>query len=433
MSRISCQILKRKGSPYWQLRYRLPGEYNYRMKSLGIRDKQTAEKRRLGFIAELEREMAGIIPRRAIRDTVGAPLLKVLEEFIADLHTQGRDAKYQENMRRYVSIPAKACGWSSVGRITSESFTQWRVANAGKKSARTLNHYFDRLRAFLNWLVEHDRLPENPLLRIARVKETTKFRDRRALTDAEAAKLLEVAPPDRRLVYLMALHTGLRRDEMALLEWRDVHLDAVPAYILPRPETAKNGKAEPVVIHPQLESALRQERAKGFQMGGKVVRMFSRLMPFKRDLAAAGIPFVDEHGRRVDLHALRKTFNTRMAIAGVPTRIAMHAMRHSEERLTTRVYTDAKLLPVADHVQSLPSFGEGSVSPILSQLPVPNGREGAHRVTSVTNEKSSEVAEVERLRRETACSVTVGQSALIGSGGRVRTYDLVVNSHPLYR
>ena len=111
----------------------------------------------------------------------------------------------------------------------------------------------------------------------------------------------------------------------------------------------------------------------------------------------------------------------------------MHAMRHSEERLTTRVYTDAKLLPVADHVQSLPSFGEGSVSPILSQLPVSDGRERARHVTDVTNEKSPEVAEVESLRREPACSVTVGQSALIGSGGRVRTYDLVVNSHPLYR
>lgn len=37
----------------------------------------------------------------------------------------------------------------------------------------------------------------------------------------------------------------------------------------------------------------------------------------------------------------------------------MEAMRHSDMRLTTKTYTDAGLLPVADAVAKLPSFLAG--------------------------------------------------------------------------
>jgi hypothetical protein len=36
-----------------------------------------------------------------------------------------------------------------------------------------------------------------------------------------------------------------------------------------------------------------------------------------RDLDKAGVPFQDESGRRVDLHALRETFITNLSATGV--------------------------------------------------------------------------------------------------------------------
>jgi integrase len=88
-------------------------------------------------------------------------------------------------------------------------------------------------------------------------------------------------------------------------------------------------------LHPEVIEGLQSARSKGVSPSDRVVQMFSRLVPFKKDLEKASIPYIDEFGRRFDLHALRKTFNTRMAVKGTPTRVAMHAMRHSEERLTT--------------------------------------------------------------------------------------------------
>lgn len=57
-----------------------------------------------------------------------------------------------------------------------------------------------------------------------------------------------------------------------------------------------------------------------------------RVPTFKRDLTAAGIPFEDERGRRVDLHALRTTFGTLLSASGVSPRVAMGSEARSRER-----------------------------------------------------------------------------------------------------
>jgi integrase len=68
----------------------------------------------------------------------------------------------------------------------------------------------------------------------------------------------------------------------------------------------------------------------------------------------AGIPKVDERGWTLDVHALRHTFGTDLSKAGVAPRIAQEAMRHSDIKLTMKVYTDPKLLDVAGAVDALP-------------------------------------------------------------------------------
>jgi len=51
-------------------------------------------------------------------------------------------------------------------------------------------------------------------------------------------------------------------------------------------------------------------------------------------------------GRRADLHALRKTFGTALVLNGEQPRVVMEAMRHSDLKLTMKLYTDAGQLPV---------------------------------------------------------------------------------------
>lgn len=149
------------------------------------------------------------------------------------------------------------------------------------------------------------------------------------------------------------------------MAWRDAFLDEAAPFIRLRASKSKNRKGDTVWLHPELVEELLRLRSEGVKASGLVVSMFPRLRALREDLTAARIPFVDEFGRRLDLHATRKTFNTRMATNGVPTRAAMHAMRHSEEQLTTQVYTDATHL--AQHVASLPRLLKSEkVSAIVS-------------------------------------------------------------------
>ena len=81
----------------------------------------------------------------------------------------------------------------------------------------------------------------------------------------------------------------------------------------------------------------------------------------RADFKTAGIPLVDERGHRVDFHALRMTYITRLQRAGVSPREAMELARHSDMRLTMKTYTDAAQLPLAATVRGLPSFNDSQI------------------------------------------------------------------------
>ena len=78
----------------------------------------------------------------------------------------------------------------------------------------------------------------------------------------------------------------------------------------------------------------------------------------RADFKTVGIQLVDERGHRVDFHALRMTYITRLQRAGVSPREAMELARHSDMRLTMKTYTDAAQLPLAATVRGLPSFDD---------------------------------------------------------------------------
>ena len=75
----------------------------------------------------------------------------------------------------------------------------------------------------------------------------------------------------------------------------------------------------------------------------------------KHDLAKAWILFENQHGR-IDLHALRVTFCTNLLNARVHPRVVQKLMRHSDIKLTMKVYTDPSQLPLAAALESLPTL-----------------------------------------------------------------------------
>ncbi len=431
MNRIPCKLLKRSNSPFWKVRYRLPDEIKPREKSLGVRDKQSAEKLKSDFIIKLEREFSGLTPSRAEIANAHLSLFDLVEEFRNDLHAMKRTEDYVKTTCQQITTPAQECGWKLVKDIQPDSFTRWR-ARDGKRSPRTLNLYLASLKAFLNWLIKSGRLDRNVLDSVSKVKETNdKRRERRAFTDTEIKSLLSVAPPERRIVYLTAIHTGLRRGELFNLEWRDVFLDAETSHMILRAETTKNEKREPVCLHPEIVRELEAIKPEGEKPGQKVFIKISRMAKVKEDLKAAGIPYRDEFNRVADFHALRHTCNSRMAANGVPSTIAQQMMRHSDIKLTMGAYLDTKILPVADHVNAMPSLLP--VSHIVSHIPVPEGQDVSQADTEANQVDTKKPLINQGLSHVVSHSDTVCSEDGNGSCTWDRTKDLVINSHPLYR
>lgn len=94
-------------------------------------------------------------------------------------------------------------------------------------------------------------------MRILQLKALPRRKDpyRRALTEEERNKLLAVSGK-RRIVYLFAMYTGLRREEMKRLRWDDIIFEEGKNYLAVRASTTKNGKSVQIPLTDQLEQAL---------------------------------------------------------------------------------------------------------------------------------------------------------------------------------
>ena len=184
----------------------------------------------------------------------------------------------------------------------------------------------------------HGCVERSPLRHLQKVQSNGKqARPRRAFTHDEIVRMLAVAGP-RKVIYLTAVHTGLRRKELKLMERDDLHLDAEQPFVNVRSSTTKNHKRAVIALHADVVEELRKlplSTGKVFAQG------LPKMETFKRDLRHAGIAFIDAKGRRADFHSLRHTLGTNLALAGTAPRVAMggHAsQRHSADHKNLHRY-----------------------------------------------------------------------------------------------
>jgi integrase len=345
---------------------RMPWESKPTVIALETTDRRIAERMLDEIAKQRHLERQGYSAPREVVEAMQRPLAELLGTFLADASARGRApntlAKYRHGLRKLF----ERCRWKKLGDVTPSSFCEWRASCDLKP--KTKNDAMLNASAFLNWLKKQRIIRENPLHGVERVDTRLTPQFRRALTPDEAQKLLAAAPPTRAVVYLVLLETGLRRSELSQLVLGDFDLDSPTPCVHVRASITKTKKEASIPLRSEVIRAIRSilpENAMPFEFifRGKL----PRIPTMKKDLAKAGIPFLDASGRRVDLHALRETFCTNLSATGVYPRVAMELMRHRDIRQTMKTYTDAAQLPLATAIAGLPSFS----------LPCANGRQAA--------------------------------------------------------
>ena len=89
----------------------------------------------------------------------------------------------------------------------------------------------------------------------------------------------------------------------------------------------------------------------------------------RRDLDAAGLPYVDDAGRYFDFHALRHQFISSLAEAGVHPKVAQELARHSTVSLTLDRYTHVPSHALTDALRRLPALPTLQAADVTHEQP----------------------------------------------------------------
>jgi integrase len=243
------------------------------------------------------------------------------------------------------------------------------------KGDSTVGYYAREVKAFPRWLADAERLPRDPLAKLPGAGTTSSHRhDRRALTEAELRRLLVAADAsprtirglagrDRWALYLTAMSTGFRAEELSTLTPRLFELDATPPVVRLAEDASKNDKGAvqplPTDVAEALAGYLEGRPAHLSVWPGTWVK--KPVAVLRKDLEAAGIPYTvpgPDGPLHAYFHALRHSFVALLDRAGVSLKQAMQLARHSDPKLTMAVYGRAHLHDLAGAVERLPALTE---------------------------------------------------------------------------
>jgi integrase len=231
---------------------------------------------------------------------------------------------------------------------------------ARKLAPRTVQMFFNVIRAALNAAVRKRVLPANPAAGVIVKGGTATSKVGQALTVEEMNRFLAHDPESRlHALWVTAAYTGLRPAEVLALRWEDIDFDAAVLHVgrtlvrvgnEPFYGPCKAGSERAVELEPELVDALRRHRKRQLeerlQMGqrwiderlvftnqvGGALDQHNVANAFRARLKAAGL-------RKVRWYDLRHSYGTALIAAGVDAKTVSQLMGHRNVTLTLTHYT----------------------------------------------------------------------------------------------
>lgn len=286
--------------------------------------------------------------------------LQLAKQWRALIDARGREADYAAERLMQVEWVLGQTGYNLDDTTVTIAIGTLRTLG---KSARTCGKYLSSIKSFTRWLARPSArvLQFDPLLDL---KAPSPKKDRRHLRTSFLPVLDQlltatarstycfqgISGRDRAELYHAAACTGLREGTLTVVEVGQFEFGVAPARVRVRADQVKDG--EDLTVPMQPDSAA---RVKAY-LSGKMPQMRAFRTPTKanyfvrmlrKDLAEAGITYCRivtlPNGKQrreqvLDFHALRGTFNTWCAEAGVDLGIRQGWMGHSDSELTRVTY-----------------------------------------------------------------------------------------------
>jgi len=263
----------------------------------GCRDKTAAE----SVLADLERRAekvkGGILTadEAAAIDQQDRPLAEHVAAFMEHQKAKGITPMQLNTTQSRLDRVAADTGFNRLADLNGTALERWLAARQGEgMGAVTRNGYREACVTFGNWCVRNRRLLSNPFAAVPKADaKADPRRKRRALTESELLKLLDVARRrplvdamtirrgkrkgeavaklpertrrrlerlgwERALIYKTLVLTGLRRGELASLTVGQLVLNTDPAFLVLEAADEKNRQGSTVPLRTDLAADLRQ-------------------------------------------------------------------------------------------------------------------------------------------------------------------------------
>ena len=202
--------------PRWYIEYTDASGRTRR--SVGYCDKAATRQKAADLVKQVERERAGIIDRKSIDISaqLGATIAKHVDAYRLYLSDRGVSAWHLSETMRRLNAVLTGCGFASLRNIQAEPLQRWCSLRRDEgTSPRTINTYTGSLRAFVRWAITDGRMLEDRLATIRKADENADVRrERRALTENELIRLLDVAE-HRPLIDALTIRRGRRKGALA--------------------------------------------------------------------------------------------------------------------------------------------------------------------------------------------------------------------------
>jgi site-specific recombinase XerD len=338
-------------------------------------DKGAAQAMLNELVRKVERGIAGL------EDPFDTHRNRPLSEHVADFKThlisKGNTAKHARITSYRITAVITGCKSTRIADV-SASRVQEHLAGLRDSgtSVSSSNHYLRAIKMFTRWLVRDRRTADDVLMHLSMMNSDLDIRrERRTIEPSEIVKLIAstkagkpfrgLSGNDRAILYLLALNTGLRANELASLSASSFHLDGESPTVVVEAGYSKHRRRDVLPIRCGLVATVRKficARGNASPSGRLWPRSWYRVSAqmLQIDLAAAGIPYNDDRGRVFDFHSLRHQFISDLARAGVHPKEAQALARHSTITLTMDRYTHVGIFDLATALERLPALTDGA-------------------------------------------------------------------------
>ena len=321
------------------------------------------------LVRKIEFQKAGLID--PCTDYLMQPTEDHLSDFAKHLEAKMRSERHVSETIRVIKKVVLACRVTALADLqTAGERLEQHLAERRRAgiSHRTINGDLVAFRSFCRWLVHRRRMHEDPTRGLERLnQDIDRRRVRRALSDSEIELLFNVTRDskrvirrltgyDRAVLYLVVMRTGLRRGELRSLTSSSFDLSTSMPTVTVEAAKSKRRRTDILPLSAEIAGMLQEyltgRSSTALVWPGSWWRQAPKML--RIDLGDAEIPAIDNNGRIVDFHALRTTFVTSLARAGVWPAMAQRLARHSDINLTLNTYTCIQMSELEEAVGRLP-------------------------------------------------------------------------------